>query len=484
MRRLLGVFLSLLFTGCAVGPNYKRPPIAAPDQVRGAAGPAQAASLADRPWWEIFGDETLQGLLDEALKNGYDVRLAAARLEEARANAGIARSEFFPRVGYQAQWSRSRESQFLAPGAGVVSLHDVNLGLSWELDLWGRIRRSSEAALAQYLATDEARRGVLLSLISETATDYFQLRQLDLRLEIARRTRAAFQETYDLFNRRFEAGMASSLETASAEASLAGVAGQVPQLESQIVALENAIGLLLGRNPGAIARGAALTDQFLPPEVPAGLPSDLLRRRPDIRQAEQQLVAANANVGVAMASFFPTISLTGAFGGISPDVSNLFSAGKTWSIAAGLTGPLFQGLRLKNQYDARVAQWEQAKTQYERTVTNAFAEVSSAIVAHQKLAEAEKEQTRAVAAYRQAVTLSNQRYVAGFAGYLDLLQAEQNLFPAENALAQLRFNRLTNFVQLYKALGGGWNLSDPTRVRAAAKSMPPSAQPGDPAIRN
>ena len=241
----------------------------------------------------------------------------------------------------------------------------------------------------------------------------------------------------------------------------------MPLLESQIVALENAIGLLLGRNPAPIARGAVLTDQFLPPEVPAGLPAGLLRRRPDVREAEQRLVVANAAVGVAMANFFPTISLTGAFGGVSTDVSNLFSAGKTWSIAAGLTGPLFTGLRLKNQYDARIAQWEQAKIQYEKTVTNAFAEASSAIVAHQKLAEAEKEQTRAVAAYRQAVTLSNQRYVAGFAGYLDVLQAEQNLFPAENALALIRFNRLANFVALYKALGGGWNLTNPSWSRPA-----------------
>ena len=471
---ILAVGLSLVLGGCAVGPNYKRPPIAAPEQNRGEAGAAQAASLADQAWWQVFQDEALQGLIGEALKNGYDVRLAAARVEEARANAGIARADFFPQIGYSAQWSRTRESQLLAPGVGVVNIHDVNLGLSWELDLWGRIRRSNEAALAQYLASEEARRGVVLSLVSEIATDYFQLRQLDQRLEIARRTTAAFQETYDLFDRRLGAGMASALETASAEASLANVAGQVPLLESQIVALENSIGLLVGRNPGAIARGAALTEQFLPPEVPAGLPSDLLRRRPDVREAEQQLIAANANVGVAMASFFPTISLTGAFGGVSTDVSNLFSAGKTWSVAAGLTGPLFQGLRLKNQYDARVAQWEQAKAEYERTVTNAFGEASSAIVAHQKLALAEKEQARAVAAYRQAVTLSNQRYVAGFAGYLDVLQAEQNLFPAENALALVRFGRLANLVELYKALGGGWNLADPSWA------LPASGEPKKP----
>jgi outer membrane protein, multidrug efflux system len=342
--------------GCAVGPNYKRPAITAPEQTRGAAGAAQAASLADSGWWDVFHDDALRGLIDEALQKSYDVRVALARVEEARANAGIARSEFFPQATYQAQWSRSRESDILAPGVGTVSLHDVNLGASWEIDLWGRIRRSSEAALAQYLASEDARRGVLLSLVSEIATDYFELRQLDWRLEIARRTRQAFQETYDLFNRRLGAGMASSLETASAEASLAGVAGQVPQLESQVVSLENVIGLLLGRNPGPIARGAALVDQFLPPEIPAGLPSDLLLRRPDLRESEQRLIAANATVGVAMANFFPTISLTGAFGGVSSEVSDLFTGGKTWSVTAGLTGPLFTGLRLKNQYDARIAQ--------------------------------------------------------------------------------------------------------------------------------
>jgi multidrug efflux system outer membrane protein len=259
--------------------------------------------------------------------------------------------------------------------------------------------------------------------------------------------------------------MASSLETASAEASLAVVAGVVPQLESQIVSLENSMSLLIGRSPGPISRGAALTENFLPPEVPAGLPSDLLRRRPDVRAAEQQLISANALVGVATANFFPTISLTGAFGALNTDVSNLFPQGKTWSIAAGLMGPLFQGMRLKNQYDVRIAQWEEAKVQYERTVTNAFAEVSSALVAHEKLAQSEKEAQRAVNAFREAVTLSNQRYVAGFASYLDVLQAEQNLFPAENALAVIRFQRLANFVALYKALGGGWNIEDPTWIR-------------------
>jgi multidrug efflux system outer membrane protein len=468
------VLLPLVMAGCAVGPNYRRPPVTVPEQARGQLESAQAASLADAAWWDVFQDETLRALIDEGLRNGYDVRIAAARVEEARANAGIARADFFPQIQYQAQWSRSRQSgaAFGIPNIPPINLHDVNLGASWEIDLWGRIRRSSEAALALYLGTQEARRGVLLSLVSEVATQYFQLRQLDLQLAIAKRTAGTFQETFDLFNRRLEGGAASALETSSAEAALATVAAQIPRLESQIVAQENAICLLLGRNPSPIARGALLTEQVVPPEIPSGLPSDLLERRPDLRQSEQQLVSANANVGGAMANFFPTISLTGAFGGISPEVSTLFTDGKTWSIAAGLTGPLFQGLRLKNQYDARVAQWQQAKLQYEQAVTSAFAEVSSALVSHEKLVEVERQQARAVEAFGQAVRLSNDRYLAGLASYLDVLQAEQQLFPAENALAQARFDRLANFISLYKALGGGWQLSDPTWNRSGAPPAP------------
>ena len=474
-RLVTGSLALLLVGGCAVGPNYKRPPITAPEQTRGQIGPVEAASIADSAWWDVFGDETLRGLIADALRNGYDVRIAMARVEEARANAGIARADFFPQIDYSGQWSRSRQSgaAFGIPDVRPINLHDVHVDASWEIDLWGRIRRSSEAALAEYLGTEEARRGVLLSLVSEIATQYFQLRQLDLDLDIAKRTRAAFQETYDLFNRRLEGGAASALETSSAEASLANVAAQIPRLESQIVAQENAISLLLGRNPGAIPRGATLTDQAFPPEIPPGLPSDLLQRRPDLKEAEQRLVAANANVGVAMAHFFPTISLTGAFGGISPEVSSLFTTGKTWSIAGGLTGPFFHGLRLKNEYDARVAQWEQVKLAYERSVTSAFAEVSSAIVAYEKLVQVEEQQVRAVAALQKAVQLSNDRYLAGLASYLDVLQAEQQLFPAENALAQTRFDRLANFVALYKALGGGWNIQDPTWTQTASGNPSP-----------
>lgn len=454
-----------LAAGCAVGPTYKRPPVAAPAETRGQVGPAEAASLADQPWWEVFDDDSLKSLIDDAVRNNFDVRAAVSRVEEFRARAGIARSELFPQIGYQAEWSRSRQSEFVQPGSTPINLHDVNLGISWEIDLWGRIRRLSEAALAQYLSTREARLGVLLSVVSEVAQAYFELRELDAQLEIAYRTTEAFQGTYDLFNRQLLGGVASELQVSRAEAALATAAAAIPNLERQIVAQENLLCFLLGRNPGVIPRGKSLTAQALPPKVPAGLPSTLLERRPDLRQAEQQLVSANANVGVAMASFFPRISLTGALGGLSPEVSDLFRAGKTWSVAAGLTGPLFQGLRLKNQYEASVAQWEQAKTQYEAAVTNAFGETSTALVAHQKLAEVEKQQARSVAAYREAVRIANIRYVAGLSSYVEVLDAQQQLFPAENALAQTRFSRLANFVQLYKALGGGWNTGVPAWTR-------------------
>jgi multidrug efflux system outer membrane protein len=476
MRSVAAVLLaSSLAAGCAVGPGYKRPAVTVPEATRGQVGPAEAASLADQPWWEIFGDDSLKALIDEALRNNYDVRAAAWRVEEFRARAGIARSELFPQIGYQADWSRSRQSEFVQPGSRPVNLYDVNLGLSWEIDLWGRVRRLSEAALAQYLSTGEARRGVLLSVVSEVAQAYFELRELDEQLTIARRTTETFQGTYDLFNRQLAGGVTNQLVVSRAEAALGTAAAAIPNLERLIVAQENLLCFLVGRNPGPIPRGQSLTEQTLPPEVPAGLPSTLLvpaglpstllERRPDLRQAEQQLVAANANVGAAMASFFPTITLTGAFGGVSPQVSELFQAGKTWSVAAGLAGPLFQGLRIKNQYDVSVAQWEQAKVQYESAVTNAFGEVSTALVAHQKLAEVETQQTRTVIAYREAVRLANIRYLAGLSSYVEVLDAQQQLFPAENALAQARLSRLSNFVQLYKALGGGWNVADPAWAR-------------------
>jgi outer membrane protein, multidrug efflux system len=452
-----------LLAGCAVGPDYKRPPTTPPETFRGQTGPADAASLADLPWWEVFRDATLQELLQTALANNYDLRIVVARVEQARALAARARGEFFPSIGYEGNIGRAHGGEFgsvtVFPGA-PVSTQSSFLGLitaSWEPDIWGRIRRQYEAARAQFLGTEEARRGVLLSLVSNVAQAYFALLELDAQLDIARRNTASFQSTYDLFQRRLGFGLASTLETSRAEGALGSAAETIPDLERQIAAQENQISVLLGRNPGPIPRGPSLFAQPVVPAVPAGLPSALLERRPDLRQAEQQLVQANAQVGVAVANFFPQIILSGFGGGVSPQLSGISNV---WSLTAGLTGPIFQGGQIRANYQASVAAWEQAKLQYEQTVITAFQEVSSALTALEKLVQVEAEQARAVKAYQDSVRIATSRYEGGLANYYEILEAQQLLFPAETQLAQIRGNRLSTYVQLYKVLGGGWSLTD------------------------
>jgi multidrug efflux system outer membrane protein len=452
--------LTLALAGCAVGPNYKRPLVPVPERFYGDERAAEARSLADVPWWEVFDDPILKGLIEEAVRNGFDARLSVARVQEARARYGIVRSQLFPSVDYEGGWQRARADQILNPSGMAQTRWTVDVGFSWELDLWGRIRRLSEAARAQYLATEEGRRGVLLSLVSDVAVAYMDLRELDSELAIAKTTTAAFQDTYDLFNRRLEGGAASGLETARAEASLAQVAAQIPEIERAIVARENQINFLLGRNPQPIPREDPL--MALPPDVPPGLPSALLERRPDIRQAEQLLIAANANVGAAKADFFPRLSLTGLFGNVSPELGDLFSHGKTWSVGAGLLGPIFQGGRIKRSYEAAQARWQQARVEYDATTANAFGEVSGALVDRTKLVETERQRARAVAAYQEAVRLANIRYNSGLSAYFEVLEAQQQLFPAEISLAQTRRDQLVAVVNLYRALGGGWPAEERT----------------------
>ena len=484
VRRLLwGILALALVNGCAVGPNYKQPPVNAPDVYRDVQGPpAPAASLADQPWWEVFGDPKLQALIDEALVQGYDPQIAAFRVEEAAARAGIARSEFFPQINYGGDWSRGRNSGVVFPNnTATTNLYSVNVNFGWELDIWGRIRRLNEAARAEYLSSEEARKGVLLTLVSDVARNYFLLRELDLELDISRKTVDAFKETADLFERKLREGAASGLETAYASAAYNQVAATVPEIERQIEATENVLSLLLGRNPGPIDRGLDLSAQPMPPQVPAGLPSTLLQRRPDIRGAEQDLIAANAQVGVATANFFPTISLTGLFGAVSPDVSNLYPAGKTWTIAASMLGPLFQGGRLRSNYDATYAQWEQFRVRYEQTVTSAFAETTTVLYAHDKIAASMAELQQTVGHYSDMVRLTNLRYNSGLSNYFEVLYSMQQLFPAEIALARSRLNLLTNYVDLYKALGGGWSIENPTwqspAVSGQPQATPASASP-------
>ena len=453
-----------LLAGCAVGPNYKRPAIDAPGLFRSEQSAHQQASLADLPWWEIFNDETLGDLIKIALTNNYDLRVAVSRIEQARAIAAQVRSALFPQVGYEADISRGQNSIGSRPGASGGQTSDLALGVlsvSWEIDLWGRIRRADEAARAQLLATEEAMRGVMLSLVSDVAQAYFELLELDLKLDIAYRSTQSFGESLSLFRQRLEGGVGSKLETARAEASLATAASNIPDLKRLIVIKENQVNLLLGRNPGPILRSKTLLKQRLPLEIPVGLPSWLLERRPDVRAAEQQVVAANAQIGVATADFFPRLDLTTFFGRVSPQLSILTGGNtSTWAVGGSLIGPIFQGGRLLGQYDQAEAQWNEAQLRYQQTALNAFQEVSNALISRQRFEEVRAEQIRAVSSLKNAVQFSSQRYVAGLSSYFEVLEAQQQLFPAENALAQTQFNELLVIVQLYKSLGGGWNLAD------------------------
>jgi multidrug efflux system outer membrane protein len=462
-QRALVNVVTVALAGCAIGPSYKRPLVPVPEHFYGEdrASLADARSFADVPWWDVFDDPVLKALIGEAVRNGFDARLAAARVQEARAQYGIASSQLLPALDYQVAWNRQRPDRILNPSGSSQTRLVAEVGFSWELDLWGRLRRLNEGARAAYLATEEGRRGVIVSLVSDVAITYLDIRLLDQQLAIARDTASAFEETHDLFQHRFEGGAASGLETARAEASFAGVAAQIPEIERAVVARENHLNFLLGRSPQPIVRDGLLPN--VAPEVPPGLPSTLLERRPDIRQAEQLLVAANASVGVAKADFFPQLSLTGLFGMVSSELGNLFDAeSKTWSIGPSLLGPIFHGGRIKRAYEAARARREQARVSFEATTTNAFGEVSQALVNRAKLIETEKQRSRQVAAYRDAVHLAHVRYNSGLSAYFEVLDAQEQLFPAELALAQTRRDQLVATVNLYRALGGGWPADERT----------------------
>jgi multidrug efflux system outer membrane protein len=458
--------LSLYLTGCTVGPKYNRPALQPPTNFY-AERQISASSEADLAWWDLFKDPVLQSLIREGLKNNYDLQLAMARVEQERALAGVTRSQYFPQVGYGA--SVSGQQALLIENHTYYS---YNFSAIWEIDLFGRIRKLNEAQRAVYFASEDARRDVRLLVLSEVAQGYFQLRALDADLEIARRTVQSFQDTLDLFQKKFEGGAASGLEVARAQAALSNVAAVIPDLRRQIVAQEVELNLLLGRNPGPIDRGSALTEQFDPPEVPTGLPSQLLERRPDLHQVEESLIAANANVGVAKANFFPTISLTGVLGGVSPQLSELTGTGKAWSLAGNMAGPLFTAGRLKNEYRAALAQRDQAKIAFEKAVTQAFGEVSTSLSAHQELAKAYKEQLNSVEAYRESVRLSSIRYDSGLANYLEIIDAEIQMYPAERSAIIYDLGRKVALVNLYRALGGGWNLSDSQWISSSGTSAP------------
>jgi multidrug efflux system outer membrane protein len=464
-RLIAAVVTAALLGGCAIGPDYKRPAVAQPPNFRGQAI-AEATSLADAPWWETFQDPILKSLIQDALRANYDAGIAAARVQEARANLRMARSDLFPSLDYNARAGRARLplGGLNLPDGTDHRTDDFFIGsmsASWELDIWGRVRRSNEAARATLLATEEARRAVWLTLVSDVAQAYFDLLALDVRLAIARSSVNAYQGTYDLFVDRLNLGVASKLETSRAQGALGDARATIPQVESQIVARENQISVLLGRAPGPIARGKPMYEQPVVPIVPAGLPSTLLERRPDLRQAEQLLVAANARIGVAKAEFFPKFSLTALFGAATPELSAFTGGGATvWAVSGMISGPLFNMGRTLGLYRAAIAQQEQARLRYEQTVLIALREVSDSLTALQKLSEAETGQDLAVKGLEEAVEHADARYRQGLASYYEVLEAQQQLYPAQNTLAQIRKSRLLAYTELYKALGGGWRLGD------------------------
>jgi multidrug efflux system outer membrane protein len=453
---------ALLLSGCLLGPDYSRPPVVVPDNYRFAVAPATAESIADLPWFEVFRDPVLQELVREALQNNYDLRIAAARVEEARAQIGIARSFLFPQLHFNGGGGAQQISRATGLPEGLVANRNfqtwlLGFGLAWELDVFGRIRREAEAATAIFLSTEQAQRGVLITLVADVAQSYFTLRELDLELEISRRTVKLNDETVQFYQTRLEGGVSNRLELDTAISNRSRTASAIPELERQIAIQENQINLLLGRNPGPIARGTALTEQYSPPAIPAGLPSALLERRPDIKAAEDVLVAANADVGAAKALFFPNFSLTAALGSVSRDLSNLGDKRSAiWSVAGGVLQPVFQGWRLTSNYEAVKARFDQAVAQYQRSAQNGYREVADALVTIEKLEGVRLELEVGVRALQDATDLARLRYDTGLANYLEILIADQQLFDQELALARVRGGQLNAVVQFYRALGGGW----------------------------
>ena len=469
--------LLFLAAGCAVGPNYRRLAVDSPATFRGEPT-ATTNSFADLAWSDVYQDPTLQALIREALTNNYDLRIAVTRVEQARAVAMQARSQFVPSINYNGTVSRGRNEllgNVIPNGGATGSAVAGTLNAFWEVDLWGRVRRLNESARAQFLATEEGRRGVLLSLLSDVSTVYLRLLELDQELEVASRTTNSFGDSLKIFSQRLEGGVASELETDRAEAALANAAAALPDIQQQIVLTENQLCILLGRPPGPIERSDSLLRQRMPPEVPAGLPSALLERRPDVRQAEQLMRSANADVGEAVAEFFPQIGLTAFLGKVSSELSAItLGSANAWSAAATASGPLFQGGRLIGQYRQRKAAREEARLRYQYTVLTAFQDVANALISREKRAEIREQQAREVKALDAAVHVSTKRYLAGKASYYEVLEAQQQLFPAELNLARVERDQLLAIVQLYKALGGGWDMDQSSR--ATAVISPPDAK--------
>ncbi len=473
MRRfLLTVFLGMLFAGCTVGPDYERPKLTVPASF--LYEDEAARETADMGWWKQFQDPALDRLIAEALADNRDIKIAAANMQQAAAVLLQVRAPLFPQVGYSGSGTREHISEnSISPYSSLLQNPRNSFqalgNVSWEIDLWGRIRRLSESAQAALLASEEGRRGVILSLVSSVAGNYIQLLGLDDQLRIARETLANYEQSVKLFELRFKYGQVSQMTVEQARSQYETAAAVIPQIENQIVQMENALSILLGRNPGPVERGKTLDQLQLPP-VPAGLPSDLLTNRPDIRQAEQNLIAANAQIGAAKALYFPSISLTGAFGFSSSELSSLFEGpARMWSFAGSITGPIFTAGAVQGQVAEAEAIQKAALLSYEQTVQNSFADVENALAARQKLLEQMQAQERLVKANSEYVRLARLQYEGGYSPYSTVLQAEQQLFPSELNYAQYRAALFNAVVNMYKAMGGGW-ITDAERLTVEKKT--------------
>jgi len=460
MWRVRVSLLSLLVvTGCALGPDYERPKTEEPKAFRMAEGPPDAPSIANLPWWDLLRDEQLQSLIKIALTENKDLQHAVAVVEEFQARAFIARSDYLPGITASGNAPAfARKTVFLVPGFANPFNYYLQGNLSWELDIWGCIRRSNEAARADLLSKEENRRAVTIQLVSAVGEAYFNLLQFDAQLDIAKRTLQSWEDSVRISRARLKQGLSSRLDMDQFEAERANAAARTAELERQMVQAENQLSVLLGRKPFAVMRGRSLHEQVTPPAVPAGLPSELLQRRPDLLQTEQQLAAATARIGAAKADRFPKITLTGLLGAASPELSQFFTDPASFGAAgAGFTGPLLNSQVLGFQQDAVEAQAKQALAKYEQSILIAFREVEDALVAVRTARVQSEAQLQQVTALQSALKLADLRYKGGLANYLDVLVARRNLFEAELALTGTRRLHLVSVVQLYKALGGGWS---------------------------
>jgi outer membrane protein, multidrug efflux system len=459
---LVAVLIAAL-AGCAVGPNYKRPNVDVPGAYRGEPAADHAApapgpeSLGDEEWWTVFQDEELQKLIHTAIEQNYDLRIAATRVLEAQAQLGIARADQFPTVSAGADINTTRNPKTPIFPSYQLNTGQLDLSAAWELDFWGKYRRATEAARANVLASEWGRRAVISTVVANVADACFELRALDLELEISQQTLSSRQDSLKLTQALEQNGSVSLVDVRQGEQLVYTASATIPSLERQIQQQENLISVLLGRNPGPVARGLKLEDEPHPPTVPAGLPSRLLERRPDIQQSEQQMIAANAEIGVAKAAYFPDISLTALGGFQSDSLARLFSgAAGLWNVGPALTQPIFTAGKIRSNVKLAEAADEQAALTYRQTIQQAFRDVSDALIAYQKDREYREQQELLTASAQDATRLAEVRYQSGVASYLEVLTNDTNYFSAELNLAQARFSELSDLVHLYNALGGGW----------------------------